>query len=878
MAELAAEARASVAPDPYAGLRSLSVECWACLGRQIQAARFADLEARGGGVFDDIGHLLRTFESRFSMVNLVWWARYGILQPFADYANARLVTPLAGTVSSIPYALGSFVSGAGAVLAGAAGGAASTIAGALGAQSWGLGSILTTGMTAGAGIVGGALAPLRALVAGAPAWLTSPAGMLAGVLAGIAPTAAGLLQAPITALGLSVGSTMLTSVFSVVAPLNGLLKLASEFKLVLPALLAGGLGSANSSTYSSIKTDLRTWWSGVSPMMRDTALDAIEAGRPVVEALWSGFTSLPGTYLDFLATTAGTDLAMQPARALATTGTLYGMSIAAGSAAHVLSATLNLIPTLNWVGASQLSAFVAEAAAFTPLTNATYGVLLNEVLAVPLRYHWNQQLRPRLPTEGEIFTMGRKHGISYGEFQTAMAYQGIPDWWIDKMYDFFWTDPSPMWLLRMVEGGVPRITNPGRKGPWLDEWIPNWRSDPMAWLRMKLMLSGYEDVDIGPMIEGMTSRGMQSPVTQFKTSVRAMVRDAYWTEADAGAALAPYNVRAEEVHLLYLAEELDYQKEYLDDQVMYYKEAFRKGLLSEQDLTLALSTIYTRQERVAQEVARERVRATPTPKATAVPKEPAEITRLRTQAISSWTKQYRDWKIDDQDLLLGLTIVVGDAELAAGMVEAEITRYREPPPEPAPPKEDAIVANARRQAIATWTKAFREGTITSAHLELYLADLIPDADTRTQLVGLEQLRYNPAPELLALAEENKAMAALRAEYVRAHIELFQKRLISLEQLYTNLLADGLEERLARATAITQANKRLKVPSPDSLIYRDDTIEELAESQRQPYEEAYIDGRITLEQYAAWLQTIVQDADVASYMADVAALRRFTASL
>jgi hypothetical protein len=866
--------------DPYAGLRYLAVECWACSGRAIARARLDHLKRFGGGpgIFDDIAGFLQNLLDSVEMGHVTWWLRYNLAQPLADYVNNYLVNPWWGLVNShfagLLNAAGAYVFS----LQSSLGNIPGSIAGSIAGIPTFLGNTLAAIASAGLQGIGVVLQPLHSLSNSLPGWLSGPISNAAqsltgGLWAGLNPLG-GFIDSLRTGLAGSVSGGL----YLLSNPLGSLQSSIAGFAGGFPGNLLLSLQNSLTNQWNAVTLWIETQWERISPTMIDTAGRALDQGVGFVENLFSGVASIPGAYLDYLASLCGQNLAQQPSRALTSVGALYGLSLAAGSTAHAVSSALNLVPTLNWVGASQLAALVSEAAAFSPLTNATYGVLNNEVLAQPLRYHWNQQLRPVLPTEGEIFTMGRKHGISYSEFKVAMSYQGIPDWWIDKMYDFFWTDPSPTWLLRMVEGGVPRITDPGGKRAWLDEWMPGWESDPMAWLRMKLMLSGFEDVDIEPMIEGMVKRGMQSPVTQLKTSIRAMIREAYWTEAQAVEALEPFSVRSEEVHMLYVAEELDYQKGYLDDQVQYYKEAFRKGQLTEQSLTLALSTIYTREERIAQEVARERVRKLPTPKITTEVMEPTEVKRLKTQAINSWTKQFRDWSIDAEELLLGLTIIVQDPDLAADMVAVERSRFREPPEEPETAPEDPVVSSTRRQAIASWITQFREGTITNKELETYLQPLVPDQETRELVVALEQMRYNPSPDLIALEEENEGVAATRAEYVRAHCAMFQKRTIHIEQLYNYLLADGLDERLAQATCLTQASKRIRVPAPDSLIYRDDVVALLAEEGIAGYEQEYLSGQITLATYTAWLQSIVQDPDVAIYLADVLALKRFSSTV
>lgn len=624
----------------------------------------------------------------------------------------------------------------------------------------------------------------------------------------------------------------------------------------------------------TIISAIRVAWAEWRPKLVAAASEAIALVRPIVAAWVGAFADLPGTFLSWVASVAGSNLALEPSRALSTTGSLYAMSIAAGSVAMTLSTALNLIPTTNWVGMSQFSAFIAEAAGFEPITRATYGVLLNECLSYPLRYHWNMQLRPKIPTEGEIFIMGRKRGLSRAEFSHAMAMTGLPDWWIDKTYQFFWTDPSPMWLLRMSEVSKPDIQPSGLFLPWLEEWMPNWRSDPWAWYRMKILLAGFEDTDVPAFIHAFQRRLVGTAVTQYKTSVRAMVRNGYWGRDQVREALTPVGTRQEEVELLVVAEELDYLKAYLDDQVLYYQESYRKGQLSDQDLSLALSTIIVQPARVAQIVAREQVRVLTKPPAIAPAKEDPLVTKLRNQAVDSWIKRFRNWEISSEDLELGLVIVLEDRERADALVEVELTRYREPLKVPAPPPEDPILAATRRSSIASWVDLFRKGEISADEMELGLSPLIADRETLTQIVQLEELRAKPAPDIIPPPVEDDDVSDLRQEMVQGHLEMFRKRLIGLGQLYVYLVADGLGATLARSTVITEGSKRIKVPNLDSPYFLQDQLMPLIQQGMASYKQQYLQGLITIEEFVVWLTGIGADPDLVTYLADVASLEAF----
>jgi len=869
-------------PTGYEGLSAISQECWRCLAETVyMSSRSVPLQPLIGnspGVFDDIRYFLQSLLAATSWYNITSWLTNYVLPQVLPHIRAHLTSPFQTFFWSLQAALGGglaslrdYVNNRLYALEVALGGAVATLR-----------AYLNTRLYALEVTLGGALASVRD-------YLNTRLYALEVALGGAVATLRAYLNNRIYALEVTLGGAVASLRDTLTSGIAGLSLIIRDplagLRAVIERLESSWVGKMSQVALVAL-VNFDNWVVGFlgsiyaripAEVLRITA-NVQRMGPPFLAGLWAGVSSIPAAYLTWISSTCGTDLALHPAQALASVGGLYAISIAAGAAAHLTSTALDLVPTLNWVGASQLSAFVAQAAAFDPLTKACYGTLINDALAIPLRYHWNQQLRPSMPTIGEVYTMGRKHGLSMDEFRTAMSYQGLPDWWITKIYDFFWTDPSPMWLMRMCEGGVPRITDGGRKTEWLDQWIPGWRDDPLAWLRMKLMLAGFEDIDIGPMVEGIRGRSLAPAKTAAKTPVRAMLRDAYWTEDDAAAYLIPLGVRPEEIHSMATAADLDYQHAYLDDQVTYYVAAFAKGEISEQDLDLALSTIYVRPERAAQVIARERIRKLPATKTVTAVKEDYNITRLRTQAINSWIAQYHAWEISSQDLLLGLTVVTRDAVLAGRLLDVELTRFRPTPAKPKAPAEDPLLAAARRQAIATWVEAFRDGEIDNGQLELYLQPLVTSKPVRQQLVALERLRYSPTPELLPPPVENEEIAKVRAEYVRGHIELFARRQIGVEQLYQFLQADGLVEPLARATAITQATKRIKQPSLMSPYYLADVHAELIDAGLQAVEESYAAGEITLAAYEAWLAPLARDQAVVTYLADVLALRKFAGSV
>jgi len=159
-------------------------------------------------------------------------------------------------------------------------------------------------------------------------------------------------------------------------------------------------------------------------------------------------------------------------------------------------------------------------------------------------------------------------------------------------------------------------------------------------------------------------------------------------------------------------------------------------------------------------------------------------------------------------------------------------------------------------------------------LELGLAALIVDPDLVRLIRQIEELRAVPAPDILPPWEEEPLVAAVRQETVRGHIEMFRKRLIDIDELYAYLLADGLAEPLARATALTQALKRIKTPPLESPYFQKDRLRALIDEAIGSYTRMLELGQITMEEFEAYLAGAGVDPDVITYLGDTQEVRQF----
>jgi len=338
--------------------------------------------------------------------------------------------------------------------------------------------------------------------------------------------------------------------------------------------------------------------------------------------------------------------AITPDDAYTIGGSLYSMAFVFGTGAHFTAALLDAIPFVDALGLQQLAGFVSQMGSFEEISRATYGVLISQALAWPMRYYVNREYRPMIPPTGEIYTMGRKRGITRGEFGTFMAYQGLSEWWIDRIYEFFWTDPSLYWLMRMADVEVPPAVPAPEIIPWLDRWIPDWRTNPKWWLYRKMMLAGYDDTDMEVFTNVIRRRPLGPALTQVKTSVRALMRDGWWWRGEPEEVLRPLGIRQDEIELMRAAEQLDYQHKVLEEWVDIYTQERRKGTIDTDQHRLALASLGMHTLRAEQEILMETIRLLPTPTEPKAPKPDPEVAKILADYTKAYIELYRERAID----------------------------------------------------------------------------------------------------------------------------------------------------------------------------------------------------------------------------------------
>ena len=116
-----------------------------------------------------------------------------------------------------------------------------------------------------------------------------------------------------------------------------------------------------------------------------------------------------------------------------------------------------------------------------------------------------------------------------------------------------------------------------------------------------------------------------------------------------------------------------------------------------------------------------------------------------------------------------------------------------------------------RDLVSAYRTAFRRDLITEDEFSSSLSALGLEAERVDALVYIEWTRKTPSAVKAERKEIAKEWAAVQKEYSRIYIEAFRRGLIEEGQLAIYLIAIGVKEQVARATARYEALKKLPKP-------------------------------------------------------------------
>lgn len=129
----------------------------------------------------------------------------------------------------------------------------------------------------------------------------------------------------------------------------------------------------------------------------------------------------------------------------------------------------------------------------------------------------------------------------------------------------------------------------------------------------------------------------------------------------------------------------------------------------------------------------------------------------------------------------------------------------------------AYQTDLNKELISTYRTAFRQDLIDDRELEVSLSSLGMTEERVYSLVELEWVKKEPKILKAERKEIETEWRKIQSEHSRLYIESFRRGLITEDQLATNLITIGIENRAAKATARYEAIKLVPKPKPVEIL-------------------------------------------------------------
>lgn len=371
---------------------------------------------------------------------------------------------------------------------------------------------------------------------------------------------------------------------------------------------------------------------------------------------------------------------IRPEDAFAVGSTLLAQAVGFGAAAHLVSVTAEASAPLKHMGLGYLSAFLADMAGFSKIAGALQGMMITWGLAQPMRYWALDKFRPMILEARDIFQLMSRRAF---------------------------TEPETL----RVEGLAEAVTDlPGGGGPATEQALIGYLGYPAnyyplfkelantplryfplagiarsgffdrAWYEEALARSGYSVTAKEQLIKMYEWQVLEATQGMMSGAVTKPYRLGLIDDDQFDIHLSSLGYQPRQIEKALYAAKLDFATEQAEDTKKLYIEQFKKGLIDDTDLAVAVSSLGYRPEAVDIEVQRAITAVTPK-----VAKEKPPDTKAATRALQSkytqlYRELYRKYYIDERQFLSNLLAIEIDPELAKVTVALEEAK-RLPKPE-----------------------------------------------------------------------------------------------------------------------------------------------------------------------------------------------------
>jgi len=347
--------------------------------------------------------------------------------------------------------------------------------------------------------------------------------------------------------------------------------------------VAGGVYSVFGEFMTSFSNWIKTLWTTVLEFLQERFVEPIlramrwltDKIKDLIKASWQQALDIIHHFSP-----------IYPEQAPQIGATFYAFATGTGMAAHGLSQAAQVIPFLRGVPLQYLAGFLGELAGWGRITGATLGVLTAYAVGTPFRYYVNSVIRPWLPEKREIMELYSRGRISTKEWRRLMSYYGLGDNYLDILDELKNTPLSAFLLPRMATAGaltIPEAAEEAKRRGYSEKtqaaiirWVEMEKYGETRPIASTAAIGLYREGWIGAEKFNEYMKGLGCPDTL----------------------LPKYRFAA---HLSFIFD-------YLTDLLSAAKEAYRKGIISDQEFTDILIARGMDQERAKIHLYREQIR------------------------------------------------------------------------------------------------------------------------------------------------------------------------------------------------------------------------------------------------------------------------------
>jgi hypothetical protein len=343
----------------------------------------------------------------------------------------------------------------------------------------------------------------------------------------------------------------------------------------------------------AIKDAFQGLFDAIKKAFQDAATFITEkVGKPIGEAIANFFTWLKDMVtqaIEALTRILGVSGPVTPENALEHAIGVALPAFIANFAIYVSATTLDLLHPIKGTGIVPTGVEVVKALGPQILVSSLAETYTHVTIKRPLEYYWNSIARTFRPIGPELDQMLFEEKISEDTWRQIYRYHGWPEDLIEAWHETMFIEPSDRILIDMFSFPVV----------------------PQEWIGRKLKERGYKPEDVNVIMAYAQAKALERARASREGIVITRYREGFITQDQAIMELQALGFRPEQIKKILAAAALALDTDVRKDRIEALRIAFRRDIITEDELRQALSELIVDPSRIDLIVATEIARKTP---------------------------------------------------------------------------------------------------------------------------------------------------------------------------------------------------------------------------------------------------------------------------